>query len=397
MAMFTRRHESGAVSLFIVIFAMLLITVVTLGFLRIMINDQQQASDADLSKSAYDSSLAGVEDAKRALIYYRTVCATSDTATCTAVRNAMNTDVCNAGIASVDTTIKAGDVVPVQQSQSANDSQLNQAYTCVKIALNTPDYVKPLKANTSELIPLRATKDFSSVTIQWYSKEDLPTNTTSVDLLSEVKAAAARPLLSQSNWVASRPSLLRAQLIQFGSNFTLDSFDAASSSAVNSNANTLFLYPTGNTNVASTDTDTWSFSARNTRQVPTGSPQPTKCSGLVTGAGYACSVTLTLPAAVGQAADDTTRTAYLRLTPLYNATHVRVTLSGGAQFDGVQPTIDSTGRANDLYRRVESRVNLVDTTFPYPEAAVDLTGNLCKDFVVTDTADSTGAQNKCTP
>ena len=89
-----RRHESGAVSLFLVVFAMLLIIVVTLSFLRIMLADQQQAAVNDLSKSAYDSSLAGVEDAKRALIYYRTVCSTGDTATCNILKNRISSPVC---------------------------------------------------------------------------------------------------------------------------------------------------------------------------------------------------------------------------------------------------------------------------------------------------------------
>jgi len=392
MVMFSRRKESGAVSLFLVVFAMLLITIVTLGFLRIMLNDQQQASNNDLSKSAYDSSLAGVEDAKRALIYLRTVCGSGDTAACTAVRNRMNSDTCNAGLSDV-VSVTANKEVLVQQQQSANDTALNQAYTCVKIKLQTPDYLGTIAANTSKLIPLTATGDFNTITVEWYSEEDLGAGTKIVNLLPDTDAEASQPLFKQANWVPTRPSLLRTQLMQVGSSFSLSDFDAASSSVVNSNANTLFLYPSGRTGVARSVTDQWGFADEDIRQTPIGTPQATKCSGNLTGGGYACSVQLTLPQAVGQSGSE--RTAYLRLTALYNSTHFRVSLGQNAKFSDVQPSIDSTGRANDLYRRVESRVDLVDTNFPFPEAAVDLTGNFCKDFAISTVASD--FVNNCTP
>ena len=383
MVMLTRRHESGAVSLFLVIFAMLLITIVTLSFLRIMVNDQQQATANDLSQSARDSALAGVEDAKRALIHYRTVCNSGDVSLCADTKNIVNSPKCNEGLQNVIPYSENREVA-VQQSQSAaNDALLNQAYTCVKMKLETVDYVSAgaQKANTSKLIPLKSTAPITAITVEWYVADDLGGAPTSVNLFR--KGSPSLPLFSKSDWAQSRPSLMRAQLMQYGSTFNLVDFD--NSTAINSNANTLFLYPVGTTgSTTAPSANSYGFATDDTRKTPTGSPREVHCKGALVGGGYACMVTIDLPQAVGQS--DNNRTAFLRLTPLYNASHFRVTLNNGALFDGVQPSVDSTGRANDLYRRIESRVDLVDTNFPFPEAAVDLTGNLCKDFIVTDTA-----------
>lgn len=389
MLMLKRRKESGAVSLFVVIFAMLLITIVTVSFVRLMIRDQEQATINDLSQSAYDSALAGVEDAKRALLWYRTLCANGGD--CNGAAALINSTECNEGLREVITVPNNNGEVLVQQQQSGNDAQLNQAYTCVKMQLETDDYLGSLDANTSKLIPLETTGSFTSVTVQWFSREDLGANATAINLIPKSLADASAPLYQQTNWPLDRPSLLRVQLMQFAGSFTLDDFDDEAGSR--SNANTVFLYPAAVGLGESEDNllDTVNL-ADDDRKTATSAPQPVRCVSTLIGGGYACSVRLVLPNPIGGNANN--RTAYLRLTTLYNGAHIRVTPSG-AQFDGVQPSIDSTGRANDVFRRVETRVDLIDTNFPFPEAAVDLTGNLCKDFLVTDRASDFDAA--CTP
>jgi len=188
--------------------------------------------------------------------------------------------------------------------------------------------------------------------------------------------------------------------MQFGSNFRLTDFDDINA-AGESNANTLFLYPTGTTGSTSPVTnDTYLFSSRDDRLTGVGQPLPVACRGSIGSGGYACTVTLTLPTPIGGIGLNG-RTAYLRLSALYNASNYRVTLKTAAgdpaKFDAVQPEIDSTGRANDLFRRVRTRVELIDTTFAYPEATVDITGSLCKNFTVTDKTSDYSNTSTCTP
>lgn len=381
--------QYGAVSLFVVIFAMLLLSVVTVSFLRIMMTDQRQASDVDLSQSAYDSALAGVEDGKRAILRYQEACA-NDPGQCDTYATQLSTDECN-------TAVRIGGVVPggtgevlVQQSQSGTDRSLNQAYTCVTMDLNTDDYTGTIPEGGSKFIPLKGVSSFGQVQISWFSQEDLTTPTASVSVPAK-NAGTPLSLPTKAAWPANRPSILRAQLLQYGDQFTLNDFDYITSSS-QANAMTLFLYPTSNGSVSD------GFLGRDVRRGETspnpaaddqsGSPLPIRCTtSTLTSGGYACNATLSLPQPINNGA----RTAYLRLTSFYKGTNFKVQLRTGVwntlvQFKGVQPLIDSTGRANDLFRRVQSRVELTDTTFPYPEAAVDVTTEFCKDFTVINAA-----------
>ncbi|MFZ1250367.1 MAG: hypothetical protein WAR37_02880 [Candidatus Microsaccharimonas sp.] len=415
--------QAGAVSLFVVIFATLIITVITVSFLRIMVNDQRQSSDSDLSQSAYDAAQAGVEDAKRALLRYQRICSETPSS-CAALSDSLSTDVCNAAVlvggvvssanVSGGSPGKPGEII-VQQSTSSSDKALDQAYTCLKIKLQTEDYLGVLEPNTSQIIPLVSETNpgdatdhlpFDTATVQWFSREDLSNDTGTVAL---EPMSSSQPLYQQSNWPLDRPPVLRAQLIQFGSSYTMGGFDSVSGSQ--SNSNTVFLYPTSSAGATNSDL----FIARDTRSDnPTDMPDadsaattplPVRCESNISAGGYSCKMSLRLPEPIGGG----DRTAYLRLSTLYNATEFRLVLSNGVpdlsgsnivKFKDVQPEVDSTGRANVLFRRVLSRVSLFDTSFPYPDATIDVNGNFCKDFGVAEpsSSDPDGyLEGTCTP
>jgi Tfp pilus assembly protein PilX len=67
---YKKQQERGVVSLFTVMFFTILVTVLTVGFVRIMINERRQSTDEDLTTRAYYAAESGVEDAKRALQQY---------------------------------------------------------------------------------------------------------------------------------------------------------------------------------------------------------------------------------------------------------------------------------------------------------------------------------------
>lgn len=384
------KKQQGEVSLFVVIFSALLITIVTVSFIRLMIQNQQQATATDLSQSAYDSAQVGVEDAKRALLRLQSIC--NSGGDCATAKLDINSATCNEAVGKLsdiaNTGVKSDSEVKVQTGANT----LDQAYTCVTIKTSTDNYLGTLAKNTSKFIPLLGVADFDKIKIEWFTADDLqnitPTTTFSIPELT----SDTPPLLSQSSWDTSpgqnRPSIMRTQLIQFNNSvpgFKLSDFDIIGPNGSN---NTLFLYP-----MAFNDNTPRNFSD-NARLTPSNGPVRANCRTSLINT-YACSTTVKLPASSNG------HMQYLNLTSLYKKSSFKVTLLSSAgnnvEFDGVQPSIDSTGRANDLFRRVQTRVELTNVNIPFPQAAINITGNFCKDFSITDDPNDYTSNPDCIP
>lgn len=387
-----RRSQRGAVSIFIVILTALLITTITIGFIRMMIQNQQQATATDLSQSAYDSASAGVEDAKRALVAYRAACSSiSSAAKCDSQRSIIEAERCTTlqqlGISTGEREVL------IQQREG--DVALNQAYTCVTMKTETDDYIGTLESNMSRIIPLRGDGTFNKVTIEWFVQGNLEANEDGevgeINLSSDVSIQL--PALAE--WPSNRPALLRSQFIQVGESYELSDFDAVQDGK--SNTNTVFLYPSSVGRAGNTGIDLVAEDPR--RRADNGVLQQIACNPSFETTLHACKATLLLPQAIGSDSDERSE-AYLRLNAIYNSgNNFKVQLyndNAVVRFSGVQAIVDSTGRANDQFRRVQSRVELDVSSFPYPDAAIDITGNLCKTFLVTDSPDDYN-QGSCQP
>lgn len=402
--------QRGAVSIFIVVFSALLITTITIVFIRIMIQNQMQATANDLSKSALDSANAGVEDAKRLVVMYNQQCSSHSIANRTTCDSLLNLMGGNDGKSTQCTTLQQAGVVgspsdkEVLIKQSEGDKELNQAYTCVKVQLNTFDYVGSLVQNTSRLIPLKAEdgQKFTHIEIQWYSQKDFQADSlgsahrNTVDLRRDLKLPTDSGT-SVYPWTPHTPALMRLQLFQYGKTFSLDDFNFKSNNA------TLFLVPSEVGLKKANFADDERLSS-----IRSGVLSPIRCENTDFSAGeYACSATITLTTPKDASSDGTDRHAYLNVSEFYNTnTTFRVCLESCGnptdpshpRFSGVQPIVDSTGRANTYFRRVQSRVEFTKSSIPNVEATVDITGSLCKAFQITDsTGDYKSNSHLCKP
>jgi Tfp pilus assembly protein PilX len=371
--------ERGAVSIFIVIFTALLVTIVTTSFVQIMLRNQQQASNNDLSQSAYDSAMAGVEDAKRALVKLK-LCSRdpgSDPAGCAAVNRLVSSgDDCQ-----VLDESQAGVVEFNDGEVTVGDPSLNQAYTCVKVDVQTEAYNGKLSHNQAVVIPLIPVGDsnaLEAVRISWYSAADLPDGSTLPTLPAGIPDL---PQYDENAWGRTVPPIMRSQLIQFDGNapISLDAFDGG-------NARTRLLYPLSGVGAAD-------FGDDNRRAAGTNELVPGGCQASFWYKGFACSVIVTIPPFTAPQQ----REAYLQLAGYYirsgGTMNYSVELCSSStcapgdlvDFDNVQPKVDATGRASDLFRRVRAGVTVspAGTPDPFPEATVTTT-NLCKDFFITD-------------
>lgn len=385
-----RVHERGATALFIVIFSVLLMSTITVSFLTLMVREQQRAVNDELSQSAYDSALAGVEDAKRVIVKSKGSGSAAQSAQ-RALEASQNDDGCQEVGKNANGITDDVSEVPVQSSQSSVGSDLNQAYTCVKVNNLTDTYETTVEDGQMVMVPLRMQSEINRLVVSW----QLPTEAESEEGFALSNEVSTSPSLFQKSvWNNSRyPAMMRAQTITPSSSFSLDDFNSAGTNS------TAFLYPS---EIGATVDNGIRMPERNaTVQRPNLVRCNTGDEAILLNI-HLCSVSLDLRREVAGQSDF----SYLVLQSIYRGASVKVEGYYDdrlVQFDGAQPTVDSTGRANDLFRRVLARLSLggegeqgSSVSGPLPYYAVDVSGNICKNFYVT--SDASGRyEPQCTP
>ena len=375
-------RQSGAVSLFAVIFGAMLLTIVTIGFMRLMLMDQRQASDNDLSQSAYDAALAGVEDAKRV------------------VRAAQTGNMQAAGVLSGPINcnmIAASGVVggstsgeTIIQTGSGAGKKFDQAYTCVKIAMQSQDFIYKAIEDKSQLISLRAVSSFNKIIIEWYRRDDESNLNAANAVNTEISTTGELP--AKDKWNSNTPPLVRAQVISPGSTFNLATLDTTGvTSFLRPNVLRSDVVSQSGTVVSGKSSDRPRATDGNEHNNGT---NIISCSKTFRFSGeYSCKAVIDVDEVPAGS-----ESVFLRLVSIYKGGSIKVSLqkSDGTtvNFDGVQPIVDSTGRASNLFRRVEARLQIGDD-FAYPDNAVELKNSLCKDFSISGSG--AAAVGRCKP
>ncbi|MCL2085709.1 hypothetical protein FWH09_02120, partial [Candidatus Saccharibacteria bacterium] len=241
--------RKGSVSLYVVIFTTMLLSIISLGFLRIMMGEQTAARNQDLSNSAFDSAMAGVEDAKVVVLAYQECASRGWPAggvarglICSNVRDAIEQGGCDTvqiarlgnvgGVGRPETGLDQGFA-----SGDGESAALDQAYTCVTIQPSTPDFLAQISSQQPSLIvPLRFQQEVTDIIIRWWRSADADGVDPVISNRCDDRGLGCFP--EQDAWGNTEPPVMRWQLINPGSGFSLDTLNQPNAHA------SLFFVPT---------------------------------------------------------------------------------------------------------------------------------------------------------
>lgn len=340
-----QNRQRGAVSFLTVIFLALLLTTMTVSFVRQSVNEQRQAADDDLTNRAFYAAESGVEDAKRAIEMLQ--------------NNTMTPAQLNGADCDTPTV---GNFDSVLSTAAGVDA----AYTCQLIDMTAPNIQDQLDLWEGITIPLVGVDNsWTSIEIKWH-RIGADNGTTS----RSGNSSSLPPIGSWRSGSQVWPAMLRASVFDTptGNSFTRGDIVGRSAGFLN----------------------------------PLSGPVPTVTIGnleeRIVNAGcantgvFACTVNISN-------FSPGSRDYYLRLQAIYQPTSIQVTLRRGAasvDLSGVQAVVDVTGRAGDVYRRVEARVSLIGNDYPFPDYALMSATDICKNFAVTDDPSEFSSVNAAT-
>lgn len=433
------KNKQGAASFYVVAFSTLILVVIAASFIAIILSEITRTSNDDLAQSAYDSALAGVEDAKLAYYNYQNCVAQGVEAgssygegnnlTCGNIVKIVeqgaadnNFNDCDMVARLLGREVSEEEGVIISETKKGDvENEMSQAYTCVKLATKLDDYrgtisaSKPMKVVRVSLEDKEKVKDIKKVELSWFSNEYnyvLHYNHFNADGLLVFpqlqNVPAATPPMVQFSMVQSKEggnnlddySTIQGNRTNYGSLFLVPSNNDARASKTNKEANKengyIGTWGDGMNSIGS------SGFVKSNNKVSKNLPYAVFCNNENNDKEFACSVTIDIPDPVGGGQRDPDSLVFvlslpygkpttdfaLRFCPSDGCTKIKTDTNGETvaennsfKTEGMQIDIDSTGRANDLFRRVWTRLEPSGNQSPYPNFAIEV-DKLEKNFTV---------------
>ena len=405
--------KKGAASFYVVAFSTLILMIIATSFAAIIISEVTRTTNDDLSQSAYDSAMAGVEDAKLAYYNYQNCMVQKNNGSltegsslgekCEEIFSSMNKKKDELDCDMVARMIGRSDKGVVIEESNTVGNNMQQSYTCVTMTdttegysstLSQSDLIRVVKAKFEDGTPA---KKIGAVRLSWYSDQDVMNSGKNFNNYPDCGSNKVVFPTTISKPVSTPPTLSLA-MVQTAQKFTMSDFD------VTKNGNTdramVYLVPTKSgsngsdyNHIAAEQEhgqyknyiSAAQFAKSNDKVNDTNNkrsanlPFTVKCND--DDADYLCSAVIALPDPVnnqpdpenGERNDDTfifvvglpygkPSTEFLleflckdgevcKSCPA-NGECTDIASGGAVNLKGVQVEVDSTGKANDLYRRV---------------------------------------------
>ena len=366
------RAQQGFVSIIAAMVIMVFVSLLALGFAYLARQNHLQNQNRLLSTQAFYAAEAGVNDAV-------------DYLTKTLAANP------NAALAPKTTCGPIGGAVKYPTTVGSNN--LAVQYTCVLYDTAPTSLNGSAGSDQSKVVRVQAQNGtLTSVTISWQdpqnSSQFVAPSGTALHGLSQDSLTAGDP-----NNIAFGTGILRVTLIPI-----IPVAGIISRASLTTNAQTVFLYPNGPTNAA-TVTQSFLSSAGNISDGNQGVIVNGNCNAAK--APRHCQVTINNLSNLGA-----TDTFYLRLRTMYRASSdftitATSTTNNPAHLINDQVVVDSTGKANDVLRRIQVSVPLTADS-DHPEFAIESLDSLCKRIQVWPGGESTnypvpGNPSTCNP
>jgi Tfp pilus assembly protein PilX len=305
-----KQSQQGFVSIIVSVIIMVILSLVTIGFAQLMSREQRQALDRQLSTQAFYAAESGVNDARINLASYTSTCPATE----------------------------------------ALDSDRKVLVTCVTVN-QTPTEVKKDQVDQKPFVfPLNLTDDSgaktapTSVIVKWSS----PAVAGRTDFRPDAAVPVTWP--SMADW-AYNTGVAKVAIIPFK--------DGDSRATLIANEAIGIFNPA------------LAGSSPGTVALPSlqGNNQYTIVNGNCSDATHNCTITIDTSALTIASYDE----LYMVISSLYTSSNFVVS-SPPLVFNDVQAVIDSTGRTNDVLRRIQVRAPLVPT-FTYSSAALTSFGS----------------------